>query len=61
MACYNTSGGFLSSSIEEIIDNANASIARGIGGVKIKVGQPDPRIDLNRVEAVRAALVKTCP
>jgi L-alanine-DL-glutamate epimerase-like enolase superfamily enzyme len=56
VACYNTSGGFLSSSIEEIIDNAHASIERGIGGVKIKVGQPDPRIDLSRVEAVRAAL-----
>src|SRR6478609_2789935 len=54
--CYNTSGGFLSSSIEEILDNAHASIERGIGGVKIKVGQPDPRIDLSRVEAVRAAL-----
>ena len=61
VACYNTSGGFLSSSIEEIIDNANASIARGIGGVKIKVGQPDPRIDLNRVEAVRAALSEDVP
>jgi len=56
VACYNTSGGFLSSSIEEILDNAHASIERGIGGVKIKVGQPDPRIDLSRVEAVRAAL-----
>ena len=56
VACYNTSGGFLSSSIEEIIDNAHASIERGIGGVKIKVGQPDARIDLNRVETVRSAL-----
>lgn len=56
VACYNTSGGFLSSSIEEIIDNAHASIQRGIGGVKIKVGQPDARIDLNRVETVRSAL-----
>jgi L-talarate/galactarate dehydratase len=56
VACYNTSGGFLSSSIEEIIDNAHASIQRGIGGVKIKVGQPDARIDLDRVETVRSAL-----
>jgi L-talarate/galactarate dehydratase len=56
VACYNTSGGFLSSSIEEIIDNARASVEQGIGGVKIKVGQPDPRIDLQRVEMVRAAL-----
>ena len=56
VACYNTSGGFLSSSIEEIIDNAHASIQRGIGGVKIKVGQPDARIDLDQVETVRSAL-----
>ena len=56
VACYNTSGGFLSSSIEEIIENANASVERGIGGVKIKVGQPDSRIDLRRVEMVRSAL-----
>ncbi len=56
VACYNTSGGFLSSSVEEIVDNAQASLARGIGGVKIKVGQPDTRLDLRRVETVRAAL-----
>jgi L-alanine-DL-glutamate epimerase-like enolase superfamily enzyme len=50
--CYNTSGGFLSSSIEEIRDNIDASIAAGIGGIKIKVGHPDPGFDLARVEAV---------
>jgi L-alanine-DL-glutamate epimerase-like enolase superfamily enzyme len=56
VACYNTSGGFLSSSIEEIIENVHASVEQGIGGVKIKVGQPDPRIDLQRVDTVRSAL-----
>jgi L-alanine-DL-glutamate epimerase-like enolase superfamily enzyme len=50
--CYNTSGGFFSSSIEEIRDNIDASIAAGIGGIKIKVGHPDPGFDLARVEAV---------
>jgi len=54
--CYNTSGGFLSSSIEEVIANAQGAAASGIGGVKIKVGQPDSRIDLSRVAAVREAL-----
>ncbi len=49
---YNTSGGFLSSPIEEVLDNVEAAIARGIGGIKIKVGQPDPMIDLARVQAV---------
>jgi L-alanine-DL-glutamate epimerase-like enolase superfamily enzyme len=54
--CYNTSGGFLSSSIEEVIENARRTAANGIGGVKIKVGQPDTRIDLKRVAAVKEAI-----
>src|SRR6187200_661493 len=35
VACYNTSGGFFSSPLEEIIENAHTSLERGIGGVKI--------------------------
>ncbi|WP_179429785.1 L-talarate/galactarate dehydratase [Spelaeicoccus albus] len=54
--CYNTSGGFLSTSIDEVVDNSRASIERGIGGIKIKVGQPDTRIDLKRVDTVRSEL-----
>lgn len=50
--CYNTSGGFLSSPIGEVLDNVEASIASGIGGIKIKVGHPDPKVDLSRLEAV---------
>src|SRR6478609_443314 len=46
--CYNTSGGFLSSPIEEVLDNVEQSIAAGIGGIKIKVGQPDMAVDLKR-------------
>ena len=56
VACYNTSGGFLSASIEQVVENARAAVRRGIGGIKIKVGQPDTRIDLARVERVRSAL-----
>lgn len=52
VACYNTSGGFLSSTVEEIRDAIDHSIASGIGGIKIKVGQPDPMIDLRRLDAV---------
>lgn len=59
--CYNTSGGFLSSSIEEILDNTTAALAGGIGGIKIKVGQPDTRIDLRRVAAVREHLGEDFP
>src|SRR5690606_4083583 len=54
--CYNTSGGFLSTPTEMLVENCEASIAAGIGGIKIKVGQPDPMIDLERLEAVRKAI-----
>lgn len=50
---YNTSGGFLNASIEEVTERASRSIAEGIGGIKIKVGLPDGKQDLARVAAVR--------
>ena len=56
VACYNTSGGFLSTPVEQVIENARAAVRRGIGGIKVKVGQPDTRIDLDRVERVRGEL-----
>ncbi|MFE2938424.1 mandelate racemase/muconate lactonizing enzyme family protein [Streptomyces sp. NPDC059255] len=54
--CYNTSGGYLSMSIEQVVENTRASVERGIGGIKIKVGQPDTNIDLQRVAAIREQL-----
>jgi L-alanine-DL-glutamate epimerase-like enolase superfamily enzyme len=54
--CYNTSGGFLSTPIEEVLENISASAESGIGGIKIKVGQPDIAADLRRMEAVRKHL-----
>jgi L-alanine-DL-glutamate epimerase-like enolase superfamily enzyme len=56
VACYNTSGGFLSTPVEQVMENATAAMEQGIGGIKIKVGQPDPRKDLERVERVRGRL-----
>ena len=50
---YNTSGGFLNASIEEVKERASQSIEEGIGGIKIKVGLPDSAEDLRRVAAVR--------
>lgn len=50
---YNTSGGFLNASLEEVKDRASQALANGIGGIKIKVGLPDSREDLRRVAAVR--------
>jgi L-alanine-DL-glutamate epimerase-like enolase superfamily enzyme len=50
--CYNTSGGYLSMSIEQVLANVEKSVDSGIGGIKIKVGQPDPMADLRRVAAI---------
>jgi L-alanine-DL-glutamate epimerase-like enolase superfamily enzyme len=58
---YNTSGGFLHLSIDEVKDRATASLAEGIGGIKIKVGQPDYRIDLARVSELREHLGPNVP
>lgn len=56
---YNTSGGFLQASVEEIKAKATASVESGIGGIKIKVGQPDWAEDLRRVAALREHLGDT--
>jgi L-talarate/galactarate dehydratase len=54
--CYNTSGGYLSMEIEKVLENVAASRASGIGGIKIKVGQPDLPTDVKRVAKVRELL-----
>jgi L-alanine-DL-glutamate epimerase-like enolase superfamily enzyme len=61
VACYNTSGGYLHTPLEQLVDNAAASRARGIGGIKLKVGQPDRALDIRRVEAVRIRLGDDAP
>lgn len=53
---YNTTGGFLHLDVEEIKERASTSLAAGIGGIKLKVGQPETRVDLDRLEAVREHL-----
>ncbi|TCV98963.1 L-talarate/galactarate dehydratase [Biostraticola tofi] len=59
--CYNTSGGYLQASAAEIVDKAHQSLARGIGGIKMKVGHPDRRLDLQRVAQIRQALGEQVP
>ncbi|GAA5153490.1 L-talarate/galactarate dehydratase [Pseudonocardia eucalypti] len=54
--CYNTSGGFLHTPIEQVLENADEARERGIGGIKLKVGHPDAAVDLKRVAAVREHL-----
>ncbi|MGC1457633.1 MAG: mandelate racemase/muconate lactonizing enzyme family protein, partial [Steroidobacteraceae bacterium] len=51
--CYNTSGGYLSASVDEVLKNIDASLEHGLGGIKLKVGQPDLQKDLDRIAAVR--------
>src|SRR3954467_10343868 len=58
---YNTSGGFLHAPIDEVKERASESVAAGIGGIKIKVGQPDMKIDLERLAAVRGHLGDDVP
>jgi len=53
---YNSGGQYLQASIEEMQTAAKASVSRGIGGIKMKVGQPDWRDDITRIEAVREAI-----
>jgi L-talarate/galactarate dehydratase len=54
--CYNTSGGFLHTPLDELLENTTKSREKGIGGIKLKVGQPDSAIDIKRVETVRKHL-----
>jgi len=61
VACYNTSGGFLHTPLDQLLVNARASVARGIGGLKLKVGQPDWKKDVQRVETVRKELGDEVP
>ncbi|KIS28221.1 mandelate racemase/muconate lactonizing protein [Arthrobacter sp. SPG23] len=53
---YNTSGGFLNASLDEVKARATQSIDEGIGGIKIKVGLPDSKEDLRRVAGIREHL-----
>ncbi|MBN2325589.1 MAG: mandelate racemase/muconate lactonizing enzyme family protein [Candidatus Omnitrophica bacterium] len=53
---YNTDGGWLSWSVDELITDMKGLIDRGFDAVKMKIGRPDPREDYYRVKAVRQAI-----
>jgi L-alanine-DL-glutamate epimerase-like enolase superfamily enzyme len=53
---YNTDGGWLNFEIQRLIDEMTALVESGWSAVKMKIGKPDPREDVMRVEAVRTAL-----
>lgn len=53
---YNTDGGWLTWSVDDLIRDMSSIIERGFDAVKMKIGLPDPREDYARVKAVRKAL-----
>ncbi|MFZ0429989.1 MAG: mandelate racemase/muconate lactonizing enzyme family protein, partial [Acidobacteriota bacterium] len=53
---YNTDGGWLAWSVDDLIRDMSALVDRGFDAVKMKIGLPDPREDHQRVKAVRKAL-----
>ncbi len=54
---YNTDGGWINYSLETVVADCKRMVEeQGYRAVKLKVGKPDPREDLKRVEAVRKAL-----
>ncbi len=59
--CYNTSGGFLHTPLDQVLRNVEISREGGIGGIKLKVGQPDLKADIERVGAVRKLLGEDFP
>ncbi|MBJ3776286.1 L-talarate/galactarate dehydratase [Acuticoccus mangrovi] len=50
---YNTSAGYFSSDDGAVREGVARAVERGIGGIKLKVGQPDPMKDIERLEMVR--------
>jgi L-alanine-DL-glutamate epimerase-like enolase superfamily enzyme len=56
LEAYNTDGGWLNWSLDQLIADAKSSLDQGYRGVKIKIGSPDPNTDLERIAAVRKAI-----
>jgi L-alanine-DL-glutamate epimerase-like enolase superfamily enzyme len=54
---YNTDGGWLNWSLEVMVSDCKRLVEEeGYRAVKLKVGGPNPKEDLRRIEAVRSAL-----
>lgn len=53
---YDTEGGWLQLSTDELVAGARSSVAKGWPGVKIKVGKPDAAEDVERLAAVRSEI-----
>lgn len=53
---YNTDGGWLNHSVEQLVEETKQIVAAGFRGTKIKVGKDDPAEDTERIAAVRNVL-----
>ena len=53
---YDTDGGWLQLTVDELVSGAQASVAIGWPGIKIKIGKPNAQEDLERLAAVRDAI-----
>jgi L-alanine-DL-glutamate epimerase-like enolase superfamily enzyme len=53
---YNTDGGWLNLTVDELVTDMTTIVEAGWSWVKMKVGKPDWREDIERVRAVRQAL-----
>jgi L-alanine-DL-glutamate epimerase-like enolase superfamily enzyme len=56
VSVYDTEGGWLHLKPGEVVENALAAKAKGLRGVKIKIGRPHMSEDVARLAAVRKAL-----
>jgi L-alanine-DL-glutamate epimerase-like enolase superfamily enzyme len=53
---YDTEGGWLNLTTEELVAAGRDSVARGFRGIKVKIGKADAREDLERLLALREAV-----
>ncbi|MGC2176240.1 MAG: mandelate racemase/muconate lactonizing enzyme family protein [Acidimicrobiales bacterium] len=53
---YNTDGGWLNFTMEELVDDTLDMVERGWRSVKMKIGGADPRVDVERVAYLRSKL-----
>lgn len=56
VALYDTEGGWIHLDAQTVADNAQKAAANGWSGVKVKVGKPNLRDDVERLAAVREAV-----
>lgn len=53
---YNTDGGWLNHSLEQLVEETKKTVEAGFQGTKIKVGKDDSAEDRERIAAVRQIL-----